>query len=99
MATKHGARRTRSISELQRSAPEIIREASKDGEVEIRRYGETVAYVVSPEALQRAHDIERGWERVVVALEYKRAMEDWEAGNVVEWEEFESELRRRFIDR
>lgn len=86
-------RSRRSISELQREAPEIVREASEHGEVEITRYGEPVAYVVSPETWQRARAIEEAAIRAQVALEYKRAMDDWEAGNVVEWEQVKAELR------
>lgn len=83
----------RSISELQREAPEIVREASERGEVEITRYGEPVAYVVSPEGRRRAHILQRASDRAIVAIQYKRAMEDWETGNVVPWEEVEAELR------
>jgi len=94
---KHGEEgkpTTRSISELQRNAPGIVREAGERGEVEIRRYGETVAYVVSPEERERLQRFRRAWERVDVAMQYKRAMDDWEAGNVVPWEEVEAELDR-----
>ncbi|MGH2378949.1 MAG: type II toxin-antitoxin system prevent-host-death family antitoxin [Candidatus Limnocylindria bacterium] len=84
------------ISELQRDAPEIVREASQRGEVEITRYGATVAYVVSPQERRRAQWLERVVTRAVVAEQYRRAWEDLEAGNVVEWEEVEAELRERF---
>ncbi len=95
MATvrKRVRRARRSISELQREAPEIVREASERGEVEITRYGDTVAYVVSPEERQRAQVLEQAATRAMVAMQYKRAMEDLEAGNVVPWEEVEAELR------
>lgn len=89
---------TRSISELQRDAPGIVREASERGEVEIRRYGEAVAYLVSPEERERLRRFRRAWERLDVALQYKRALDDWEAGNVVPWEEVEAELRA-IVDR
>lgn len=92
-ATTRAERPRRSISELQREAPEIVREASERGEVEITRYGETVAYVISPEAWRRARIIEEKAIRAQVALEYKRAWEDWDAGNVVEWEQVVAELR------
>lgn len=90
---RRAERSRRSISELQRDAPEIVRDASERGEVEITRYGEPVAYVVSPEAWQRARAIEEASIRAQVALEYKRAWEDLEAGNVVEWEQAEARLR------
>lgn len=90
---------THSISELQRDAPEIVREASERGEVEITRYGETVAYVISPQERGRRHELERAMDRAIWAVDLKRAMEDWEAGKVVEWEEVEARLRERFIDR
>ena len=95
MATlRRGAKRARrSISELQRNAPGIIRDLGERGDVEITRYGETVAYVVSPEERQRAQHLERAMQRAIVAIQYKRAMEDWEAGNVVPWEEVEARLR------
>lgn len=83
-----------SISELQRDAPGIVREATEHGEVEIRRYGEAVAYVVSPKERERLQRFKRAWERLDVAMQYKRAMDDWEAGNVVPWEEVEAELDR-----
>lgn len=95
MATERAQRkRTRSISELQRDAPGIVREATKRGEVEITRYGETMAYVVSPHERDRLREAERALNRAIWAVDFKRAMEDWEAGNVVEWDEFERDLRR-----
>lgn len=97
--TERGRAKARPISELQRDAPEIVREASERGEVAITRYGETVAYVISPEERERAQEIERALNKAIWAIDFKRAMEDLEAGNVVEWEEVEAELRRRFIDR
>jgi len=100
MATER-ARTTprRSISELQRDAPGILREAGRRGEVEITRYGETLGYVISPEERHRLREADRALNKAIWAIDFKRAMEDWEAGNVVEWEEVEAELRARFIDR
>ena len=92
-------RRRRSISELQRDAPGIVREASERGEVEITRYGAPTAYVISPEERDRLREAERALNRAIWAVDFKRAMEDWEAGNIVGWDEFEAELRTRFIDR
>ncbi len=92
--TGDGKSKPRSISDLQRDAPGIVREASARGEVEITRYGEAVAYVVSPEERERLRRFKRAWERVDVAMQYKRAFEDLEAGNVVPWEEVEAELDR-----
>lgn len=92
-ARPRAKRARRSISELQREAPAIVRDASERGEVEITRYGEAVAYLVSPEERQRAQALEEAANRAMVAMEYKRAMEDWEAGHVLEWEEAEARLR------
>lgn len=92
-ARPRSERSRRSVSELQREAPAIIKEASERGDVEITRYGDTVAYVVSPEAWRRAQAIEENAIRAQVALEYKRAFEDLETGNVVEWEQVAAELR------
>lgn len=95
MATERAATMpTRSITDLQRDAPGVVREAGERGEVEITRYGETMAYVISPEEHERLRRFRRAWERLDVALQYKRAMEDWEAGRVVPWEEVEAELDR-----
>lgn len=93
-AAEPRAKRRRSISELQREAPEIIREASERGEVEITRYGETLAYVISAEERGRLRETERALNRATWARDLKRAMEDWEAGNVIEWQEFEAMLKR-----
>lgn len=91
-------KRSRSISELQRDAPGILRQATKQGEIEITRYGETMGYVVSPHERDRMREAERALDRAIWAVDLKRAMDDWEAGNVVEWEELEAGLRR-FSDR
>lgn len=97
MATDRASKkRSRSISELQRDAPGVVREATKRGEVEITRYGETMAYVVSPHERDRLREAEHALNRAIWAIDLKRAMEDWKAGNVVEWAEFEKELRTRF---
>lgn len=97
MATQRTSnKRSRSISELQRDAPGIVKEASKRGEVEITRYGETMAYVVSPHERDRLREAERALNRAIWAIDFKRAMEDWETGNIVEWDEFERKLRTRF---
>lgn len=93
---QRNSKRSRSITELQRDAPGIVKEATRRGEVEITRYGETMAYVVSPEERRRLRETERALNRAIWARDLKRAMEDWEAGNVVSWEEVEAELRARF---
>jgi prevent-host-death family protein len=97
--TERGRAKARPISELQRDAPEIVREASERGEVAITRYGETVAYVISPEERERAQEIERALDRAIWAIDLKRAMEALKAGDVVDWEDAAAELRARFIER
>lgn len=89
-------KRSRSISELQRDAPGIVKEVTKHGEVEITRYGQTAAYLMSEEDRRRLRDTERALNRAIWARDLKRAMEDWRSGNVVPWEEVEAELIRRF---
>lgn len=84
------------MSELQRDAPGIVKEASEHGEVEITRYGETMAYVMSAEERRRLREIDRALNRAIWERDLKRAMEDWRTGNVVPWEEVEAELIRRF---
>ncbi len=94
MATER-ARTThrRSISELQRDAPEIVREASERGEVEITRYGETVAYVISPSERSRREKMDAAAERAIWAIDFQRAMKDLKEGAVIDWEEVITRLR------
>jgi len=88
-----GQGKARQMSDLHRDAPAVVREASERGEVEIRRYGKAVAYVVSPQERRRAQWLERVVTRAVVAEQYRRAWEDLEAGNVVEGDEVEAMLK------
>lgn len=101
MATARGGtkRRSRSISELQREAPEIVREAGEQDEVEITRYGEPVAYIVSPRARQRAQELDRAADRAVWSIDFQRAMKAAEEGRILDWDEAAKRLRARFIER
>ena len=102
MATERAeesAPKSRSISELQRDAPEIVREATEHGEVAITRYGEVIGYVISPEEREGARRLRDDLGRLIWAVDLKRAMEAAAAGDVIDWEEAATHLRARFIDK
>lgn len=52
----------RQVSELQSDGAKIVAEARKHP-IELRRYGETVAFVISPEAHARATQLEEAEQR------------------------------------
>ena len=91
--------RRRTVTELQREATEIVREANDHGEVEITRYGETVAYVLSPSERRRQVAMDKAVERTIWAVDYERAMKAAAEGRILDWEEVAARLRARFIDR
>lgn len=76
----------RQVSELQSSGAEIVAEA-KERDVELRRYGETVAYVVSPESHARAKQLEEAEQRAYWGFVIARGLKSLEKGRVTVWDE------------
>jgi hypothetical protein len=85
----------RQVSELQSSGAEIVAQAKK-GDVELRRYGETVAYVVSPASHTRAKQLEEAERRAYWGFVIARGLKSLEEGRVATWDE---ETDRRIQDR
>lgn len=85
----------RQVSELQSSGAEIVAEA-KERDVELRRYGETVAYVVSPESHARAKQLEEAERRAYWGFVIARGLKSLGEGRVATWDE---ETDRRIQDR
>lgn len=81
------------MSELQRDAPGIVQETTEYGEVEITRYGQPVAYLMSPAERQRRRALEDAAERAISAMDWERAMKAAEEGRVVDWQEVIARLR------
>lgn len=86
-------RRPRPIRDLHRDAPGVVREAIEQGEVEITRYGQPVAYVISPTERRRRQALEDAAERAISAMDWERAMKAAEEGRVVDWEDVVARLR------
>lgn len=85
----------RQVSELQSRGADIVAEAKKHP-VELRRYSETVAYVVSPEQHQRHEQLEEAARRALWAFVIARGLKSLEEGRVATWDE---ETDRRIRDR
>ncbi len=84
----------RPVSELQTSAPELVRRAQRRGAVPLTRYGKTVAYLVSPELRRRQEELEQAANRALWAIDIARGMHDLEQGDVMEWDEVYETLAR-----
>ena len=76
----------RQVSELQSKGSDIVAEAKKHP-VELRRYSETVAYVVSPEQHQRSRQLEEAAQRALWAFAIQRGLKSLEEGRVTVWDE------------
>ena len=76
----------RQVSELQSNGAEIVAEA-KQRDVELRRYGETVAYVVSPESHARAKQLEEAERRAYWGFVIARGLKSLEEGRTATWDE------------
>lgn len=87
------AARSRPVSELQTRGPSLIREAQKNGSLALTRYGQTVAYLISPSTRERQEELERAANRAIWAIDLHRAMRDLRLGAVREWDEIYAELR------
>ncbi|MDE3193471.1 MAG: hypothetical protein KGN00_07285 [Chloroflexota bacterium] len=87
----------RQVSELQSSGAEIVAEARKR-DVELRRYGETVAFVVSPAAHARAKQLEEAARRAYWGFVIARGLKSLEEGRVATWdEETDRRIRSRIF--
>ena len=82
------------VSELQTSAPELVRQAHRKGAVPLTRYGKTIAYLVSPETRRRQEELERAANRALWAIDIARGMGDLKRGDVREWDEVYEALAR-----
>lgn len=87
----------RQVSELQSSGAEIVAEA-KEHPVELRRYGETVAYVVSPDRHERLQHLEEAAQRAYWGFVIARGLKSLAEGRVTEWDEAtDQRLRAMFL--
>ncbi len=86
----------RQVSDLQSKGADIVAEAKKHP-VELRRYSETVAYVVSPERHARLQQLEEAARRALWGLVIARGLKSLEEGRVTVWgEETAARLRAMF---
>lgn len=86
----------RQVSELQSRGADIVAEAQKHP-VELRRYSETVAYVLSPEQLERYRQLEEAAQRAYWGFVIARGLRSLEEGRVTVWDEAtEARLRAMF---
>ncbi len=69
----------RQVSELQSKGPEIVAEV-KQHAVELRRYGDTVAFVISPEQHRKVTQLEEAAQRALWAFGIQRGMKSLEEG-------------------
>lgn len=89
----------RQVSELQSNGADIVAQA-KDHPVELRRYSETVAYVISPAQHQRARQLEEAAQRALWAFAIQRGLQSLEEGRVTVWDEAAADrLRAMFPER
>lgn len=75
----------RQVSELQSKGSDIVAETKKHP-VELRRYNETVAYIVSPEQHKRSTQLEEAAQRALWAFSIQRGLKSLEEGRVIEWD-------------
>lgn len=78
--------RSRQVSDLQSKGADIVAEAKKHP-VELRRYNETVAYVVSPERHARLQQLEEAAQRAYWGFVIARGLKSLEEGRVTVWDE------------
>lgn len=76
----------RQVSDLQSNGADVIAEAKKHP-VELRRYSETVAYVVSPERHERYQQLEEAAQRALWGFVIARGLKSLEEGRVTVWDE------------
>lgn len=87
----------RQVSELQSNGAEIVAEA-KEHPIELRRYGETVAYVISPDRHARLQQLEEAAQRAYWGFVIARGLKSLEEGRVTEWDEAtDRRLRAMFL--
>lgn len=86
------------VSELQTSAPDLVRQAQRQGAVPLTRYGKTVAFLVSPQTRRRQEELERAANRALWAIDIARGMRDLEQGDVAEWDEVYESLERELAE-
>lgn len=89
------AKAVRQVSDLQTDGANIVAEARKHP-VELRRYGETVAYLISPEQHARAKQLEEAERRAYWGFVIARGLKSFEEGRVSTWDE---ETDRRIRER
>lgn len=89
------AEAVRQVSDLQTDGANIVAEAKKHP-VELRRYGETVAYLISPEQHARAKQLEEAERRAYWGFVIARGLKSFEEGRVATWDE---ETDRRIRER
>ena len=85
--------RSRPIRDLHRNAPEVVREAIEQGEVEITRYGEPVGYIISASEHRRQKALSNAIERAISAIDFERAMRAAAEGRVTDWDDVIRRLR------
>ncbi|HEX9270472.1 MAG TPA: hypothetical protein VF998_11570 [Candidatus Limnocylindria bacterium] len=87
----------RPVSDLRSDGANIVAEAKKHP-VELRRYGETVAFVVSPEQHARLQQLEEAARRAYWGFVIARGLNSLEEGRVAVWDEAtDQRLRARFF--
>lgn len=75
----------RQVSDLQSKGPALVAEAKKHP-VELRRYSETVAYLISPEEHRRARQLDEAAQRALWAFAIQRGLKSLEEGRVTVWD-------------
>ncbi len=76
----------RQVSDLQSSGADIVAEAKRHP-VELRRYSETVAFVVSPERHARLQQLEEAAQRALWGFLIARGLKSLDEGRVNTWDE------------
>lgn len=89
----------RQVSELQSNGPEILAEAKRHP-IELRRYNQTVAYIVSPSEHQHAQQLKEAAERALWQFAIQRGLKSLSEGRVTVWDEAAAaRLRAQFPGR
>lgn len=85
------------VSDLQSQGADIVAEAKKR-HVELRRYGNTVAYVISPEEHKRLQQLEEAAERAYWGFIIARGLKSLQEGRVTTWDAAtDQRLRARYF--
>lgn len=85
------------VSDLQSQGADIVAEARRH-HVELRRYGDTVAYVISPEEHARLQQLEEAAQRAYWGFVIARGLTSLAEGRITTWDEATDErLRARFF--